>query len=145
MINIKQIPAIQTYPVRHPVLRPGKPIETCAFAGDDLETTIHFGAFINDEIAGCISVFYAGNEVFNLDKQYQLRGMAVLEQYQKKGLGELLINKAEEFIKNKQGKLIWFNARENAVNFYKKMGYKITNQPFTIPDVGIHYIISKHL
>ncbi|GAL68931.1 hypothetical protein JCM19301_2950 [Jejuia pallidilutea] len=44
--QIMQICAKETYPVRHPVLRTGKPIETCAFNGDDLPSTMHIGLFI---------------------------------------------------------------------------------------------------
>ena len=37
MQNIKKISALETFPVRHPVLRAEKPIESCHFEGDDLE------------------------------------------------------------------------------------------------------------
>jgi len=47
MIQIKEIPSKETYIVRQPVLRKGKPIESCIFEGDDLETTYHFGLFDN--------------------------------------------------------------------------------------------------
>ena len=39
---IKNISANETFLVRHPVLRAGKPIENCKFDGDELETTQHF-------------------------------------------------------------------------------------------------------
>ena len=40
MQNIKKISATETFLVRHPVLRAGKPIESCHFDGDDLETLL---------------------------------------------------------------------------------------------------------
>lgn len=39
MTIIKKIAAAETYSVRLPVLRKGKPIESCRFDGDDLETS----------------------------------------------------------------------------------------------------------
>lgn len=45
MPNIKKITDLETYSVRHVVLRKGKPIETCRFEGDDLPSTSHFGYF----------------------------------------------------------------------------------------------------
>lgn len=145
MTTIKQISATDTYAVRLPVLRTGKPIESCAFAGDDLITTVHFGIYTDNNITGCASVFKAGNAIFDISNQYQLRGMAVLEQHQKKGFGELLVAEAEQYIKSENGKLIWFNARENAVAFYKKMGYSITGSAFITEGIGTHYIMAKHL
>lgn len=50
---------------------------------------------------------------------------------------------AETQIKAKTGAIIWLNAREKAVSFYKKMGYQKIGQPFTIGDIGIHYVLVK--
>ena len=36
-MEIKKINSIDTYPVRHEVLRKGKPIETCQFKGDSVK------------------------------------------------------------------------------------------------------------
>ena len=56
MITIKEITATDTYAVRQPVLRSGKPIENCHFPGDDLPTTKHFG-LQTDQLIGVISLF----------------------------------------------------------------------------------------
>ena len=145
MYSIKQITSLETFPVRHPVLRPGKPVESCIFQGDDDEGTIHLGVFNDDAVVGVLSIFEANGPLFEGKAQYQLRGMAVLPEYQKKGLGELLMQAAEDNISAKGGEVIWFNAREIAVGFYKKMGYAITGEPFSIGDIGIHYVMYKQL
>ena len=75
--------------------------------------------------------------------QYQLRGMGVLKEYQKRGFGNLLIEKGEDIIKQENGTIIWCNAREIAVNFYKKNGFKIIGKPFVIPKIGLHYVMYK--
>jgi len=142
---IKQITSQQTFAVRHPVLRPGKALDTCIFDGDDLPTTIHFGIFEEEGLLGVISVFKAGHDFFTEPNQYQIRGMAVLENQQKKGLGNMLVQAAEQYISQQNGKKIWFNAREIAVGFYKKMGYAVTGEPFTIGDIGTHYVMHKTL
>ncbi len=145
MQTIKQISSIETYPVRQPVLRPGKPVEECIFTGDDLITTAHFGIYENGSLAGIISVFENTNELFQEEKQFQIRGMAILPEHQKKGLGERLMQKAESHIRDNAGQLIWFNAREIAVGFYKKTGYQIIGNPFDIFEIGIHYVMYKPL
>ena len=145
MHTLKQITSQDTFIVRQPVLRPGRGIETCVFDGDDLPTTIHFGIFDNDDLVGVISVFEAAHPNFAEGRQFQIRGMAVLENQQKKGLGDKLVQHAEDYINQMHGERIWFNAREVAVGFYQKMGYKVIGEAFNIPDVGPHYVMHKKL
>lgn len=145
MTLIKEISAKETFIVRHPVLRKGKPIETCAFKGDDLKTTHHFGLFDNSDLIGIISLFLKTNTIFAENLQAQIRGMAILESHQKKGFGEILVKHCEKYCISNQFDLIWFNARTAAVGFYKKMGYEIKGNPFEIPEVGEHYLMYKKL
>jgi hypothetical protein len=71
MITIKQISSEETFPVRQPVLRPGKPIETCIFEGDGLSTTTHLGLYVNNELAGIVSIFDTASKLFFLQgKQF---------------------------------------------------------------------------
>jgi len=142
-MEIKKITAFETLIVRHPVLRPGRPIGSCHFEGDDLPTTSHFGLYFENQLVAIISSFKVQNKLFIEENQYQIRGMAVLEEFQKKGFGEALLNYCENEIRIKKGKLIWFNARETAVGFYKKSGYEVLGGKFEIPEVGPHYILFK--
>jgi len=41
----REIPSKETYTVCQTISRKGKPIESCVFKGDDLESTRHFGLF----------------------------------------------------------------------------------------------------
>lgn len=145
MYSVKQISSQETYPVRQPVLRPGKPIESCIFPGDDLPSTTHFGVFDNNNLIGIASLFRSTSPDIKGSTQYQLRGMAVLATHQKKGLGDMLLSAAEKHAANLNADVIWFNAREVAVGFYKKAGYEIAGDIFTIPDVGPHYVMFKYI
>lgn len=145
MIEIKKIDFNTTFSVRHPVLRNGRPIETCFFDGDDLETTIHFGLFLDKNLIGVISIFKNKNAIFSAQNQFQIRGMAVLKGHQGKKLGKKLLDQAEQEIIDQKGNLIWFNARENAVPFYQNSGYEIIGDAFEIKDIGIHYLMFKNL
>lgn len=145
MITLKEITALATYPVRHPVLRKGKPIETCSFDNDEHTTTKHFGLFDNEELKGVVSVFEKKNSIFKSEKQFQVRGMAVLESAQGYGFGKLLMLEVEKYCKKEKAKIIWFNARENAIGFYENMGYRINGTSFDIVGIGIHYVMFKEL
>ena len=144
-ISIKLITAKDTYSVRHPVLRKGRPIEDCAFENDDLESTFHFGLFYNDTLVGVATFLKSNNALFKIQNQYQLRGMAILKDYQGLHLGDTLLKFGEHFLKSKNIKLLWFNAREIAVGFYKKNNYVIFGEPFDIKSIGLHYLMHKQL
>lgn len=143
MKKIQNITSSETFAVRHPVLRAGKPIETCQFDGDDLDTTSHFGLFIDEKLIGVLSVFKTQNINFKVENQFQMRGMAVLPEFQRKGYGEDLVKHCEKYVAQNLGALIWFNARENAVAFYEKLGYQKIGNPFSIANIGIHYVMKK--
>jgi ribosomal protein S18 acetylase RimI-like enzyme len=145
MITIKKITPEASYPVRHDVLRKGKPIASCRFEGDDLPTTRHYGLFEDDRLQGIISLFENSNHWFEATKQMQIRGMAVLEHNQGKGYGKQLVHFCEKYLAETDCELVWFNARENAIGFYQKLGYTILGEPFNIEGIGTHYIMWKKL
>lgn len=137
-ILIKEILTEQTYPIRHQELRQGFPIETCHFDKDDDFNTFHLGAFENGNLVGVVTLVKSKNS-------YQLRGMAVLSSEQGKGIGSLLIEKAEEKLQQKQVNYLWMNARIKAVPFYKKLGYSTKGDIFNIETVGEHIVMDKYL
>lgn len=145
MSVIREIHSNATFLVRHPVLRAGKPIETCQFDGDNLPSTKHFGIFIDDDLIGVISVYKNNHFFFKNSNAFQIRGMAVLKDYQKKGFGKILVKYCEKHVVKQNSSLLWFNARKNAVGFYEKLEYKIIGDAFEIEDVGTHYVMFKNV
>ncbi len=147
----KQITASETHPVRHAVLRKGRPIEDCVFTGDDLETTVHLGAFRGANLVGVATlVCHKDNDITVLEsvpanRCYQLRGMAVLENQQGQHVGKQLLQHAEKHLQEIDCDYLWFNARELAVPFYKKQGYTVVSDLFEITLVGPHYKMIKKL
>jgi len=145
MIELKNIDFKETFAVRYPVLRRGKPIESCFFEGDDLNSTVHFGLYYNTKLAGVVSVFKNKNSIFSAENQFQIRGMAVLQEHQGKKFGKQLLIKSEEYVLTQKSDLIWFNAREIAVPFYQNFCYQIAGDAFEIKEVGMHFIMFKYL
>ena len=143
-ISIKKINYLDTFPVRSAVLRQGKPIETCSFLGDETVGITHFGLYIENNIIGVASVFTSNNENFDNKTQLQLRGMAILKEYQNMGFGKLLIEEIFNFIESTQVELLWFNARETAVPFYEKLGCAKKDPSFEIPEIGPHFLMYKY-
>lgn len=143
-VTIKKISSEETYAVRQPILREGRPIEDCKFSQDDDDSTFHLGLFLKNELIGVVTFIKNEKKEFS-GIQYQLRGMAVLKEYQKKGYGNLMFKKGQEIIKARKGNVIWCNAREIAVSFYKRNGFKIIGKPFVVPQIGLHSVMYKTL
>lgn len=143
MIYIKTIQAEDTYPIRQAILRKGKPLESCIFQGDHSPNTLHFGLFLDDELIGVASVFANNNIQFSQLNQLQLRGMAILENHQKKGYGKKLIHHIENYFVLNTETILWFNARINAVSFYEKLGYTMSGEEFIIDEIGPHLVMYK--
>jgi GNAT superfamily N-acetyltransferase len=142
---IKKISAESTFSVRNPVLRPNLPVETCHFEGDNLPSTSHFGFFVAEKVTGIVSVFEKINEKWPNQKQIQIRGMAVLADFQKKGIGDQLLQHVIATETENKTELIWFNARENAVPFYEKLDFHIRGTAFEIEGVGTHFLMYRFL
>ena len=142
--NLRPITATETWPVRHPVLRKGRPLEDVYMEADEKVTTFHLGIFYKNKIVGVAS-FMEDTHLEFKGIQSRLRGMAVLPEFRKKGLAELLLKKGEELLIQKGRTLLWFNARIVALNFYKTLGYKTIGTEFDIPKVGPHFVMKKEL
>ncbi|MCX7550787.1 GNAT family N-acetyltransferase [Xanthomarina sp. F2636L] len=145
MYQIKQISAKETYSVRQPILRVGKPFEACVFEGDTHKSTFHIGVFSKSELIGVASFMKNKSELFSETNQYQLRGMAILKEFQQKGLGKRLMDEGENILSQNKVDLLWFNARDVAVPFYINRGFQTLGAPFNIPNIGKHYVMFKKL
>ena len=145
---IIQLSSSQTnYEVRHPVLRKGKPVESCRFENDDHPESIHLCAKKKDIIIGVLSALPNNCPDFPLKKSYQLRGIAINHEFQRMGIGSLLVQKVEQQIRlNKSIEYIWLNARVNTKNFYLNLEYLPVGKVFNIKDIGMHqrYIKKTH-
>jgi len=96
------------------------------------------GAFEEEDMLGCCML------VEENPSTVRLRQMAVLNDLQGKGIGRALMNFAENLARDRGYKILSMHARENAVGFYEKMGYKVTGNEFTEITIP-HYVMEKEL
>lgn len=133
----------EIFQVRWEVLRPGRPIETARFPGDDASETIHFGAFVDGRNICCAT---ATRAIWQNNPAWQLRGMGVVSDWQNKGVGQRVLAELEVQVRQAaELRLIWCNAREEAVKFYEKQGWRVASESFHIEDVGPHFKMMKDL
>jgi len=145
LVAVKEISTEETITIRHQVLRQGKPIESCYFEGDNSATTFHLGLHYYGELIGVATFIKNQHPNFNDESQLQLRGMAILQLFQGKKLENVLLEKGLLDLKQLNINLLWFNARETAINFYSKFGFNTYGKPFDIQNIGTHYTMFKNI
>jgi len=128
-------------PVRNEVLREGKlTLDECRFPTDTLTGAFHLGYYKDDELA-CVASFHPQGYGEFAGAGYQLRGMATLEKYRGKGMGNQLLNFAIVYLRGQKANYLWANARKKAMQFYLNMGFEIISAEFEVKNIGPHYVM----
>lgn len=81
----------------------------------------------------------------NSATEAQLRFMGVKENTQGLGIGKKLITYAEQKAKQQGTSKVILQAREIAVEFYKKCGYSVVEKSFLMWNEIQHYLMEKKL
>jgi predicted GNAT family N-acyltransferase len=82
---------------------------------------------------------------FNSETEAQIRYMAVIESYQRQGIGRRLIETMEKHASASACKKIVLDAREPAVGFYQRLGYSISEKSYLLFEQIQHFRMSKAL
>ena len=82
---------------------------------------------------------------FNSPTEAQLRFMGVKKNTQGVGVGKKLMAYAEQKAKKQGAKKLILQAREIALEFYKKRGYTVVEKSFLMWDEIQHYLMDKKL
>jgi len=122
MISIEQITPELTWHLRRDVLYPSMKLFEMEMDEDTYGT--HFGAFDDVKLAGVVSLFQKGTD-------FQFRKLAVDPELQHKGIGSSLLDYITDHAEKNGGTRIWCNARDTAVEFYLKAGYRPTGETFS--------------
>ena len=128
----------QMIQLRHAILR--QPLGL-SFSVEELEKEkgdILIAAFEDDEMLGCCMLTPLNKETV------RLRQMAVPSNLQGKGIGASIMSFAENLAYDKGYKKMIMHARDTAIGFYEKFGYKITGHEFLELNIP-HHIMEKIL
>jgi GNAT superfamily N-acetyltransferase len=143
-IHIRPMTSLEVRPLRFEVLRAGMVNQTVHFDGDDDPTTIHLGAFDQDQNNVGVSTWM--QRPFPLAEEHkalQLRGMATAVNVQGQGIGALLLVAGQSHGREIGAHLIWANARDAALNFYNRHGYSTVGEGFieTVTQLPHHKVV----
>lgn len=126
--------------LRYDILR--KPLQM-EFHIDDIEkeyNELHLACYDRDtlEIVGVLTLKPLNDDII------KMRQVAVSLSLQSLGIGKLMVQESERQASEKGFRRIELHARETAVPFYLKLGYKVSGDTFE--EVGIpHRFMSKNL
>jgi predicted N-acetyltransferase YhbS len=99
---------------------------------------ILIGAFDEDEMLGCCLLTPLDSNTL------RLRQMAVQKNLQGKGIGESIMSFAETLARDKGYKILMMHARDTAIGFYERFGYKVKGDMFIEVNTP-HHIMEKKL
>ena len=92
-----------------------------------------FFVYFNNEVAGYLKVNINDAQSEEMgDESLEIERIYIKNKFQKHGLGKYLLNKAMEIAMEHNKKKIWLGVwekNENAIAFYKKMGFVQTGAP----------------
>jgi predicted GNAT family N-acyltransferase len=131
--------------LRHAVLRPGLPRDAARFDGDDEADTRHFGAFLRGtgELVACVSCMRRPRDG---QDAWQVRGMATRGDLVRRGVGGALLRYALAALRDERSpRLVWCNARVDALGFWERQGWTVVSEVFDIRGVGPHRTMQRRL
>ena len=86
-----------------------------------------------------------GRAHFISEDEAQIRSISVEPEWEGKGIGSIVLNELEKIVIKKGAKRIIIHARNNAIEFYKKNGYKEVEPSYTLFDEIEHTLMEKHV
>jgi N-acetylglutamate synthase-like GNAT family acetyltransferase len=128
----------QMVTLRYEVMR--KPLGL-SFSPEELakeKDDILIGVFDEDVMLGCCILTDMHNGCA------RLRQMAVQKNMQGKGIGESIMTFAENLARDKGFKILTMHARDTALGFYEKFGFKVKGDKFIEINIP-HHIMEKRL
>jgi len=86
-----------------------------------------------------------GRAHFISEDQAQIRSISVEEEWAGKGIGTMVLKELEKIVLEKGAKRIIIHARNSAVEFYKKNGYKVLEPSYTLFEQIKHTLMEKKI
>lgn len=138
-MRVRELRTEETIPLRHKILRPGQPEENSRYELDHL--AVHFGVEVDGKIVSVVTAHPEDRAQFSAHGQWRIRGMATDDTCQGKGYGGLVLQALLDWGKREHIPLFWCNARERAIPFYERHGFKIESGLFEIAGIGLHRVM----
>lgn len=105
---------------------------------DEERGQTHFAVYDDNQLIACLAVVPIDDTIF------KIRQMAVSQEYRRQGVGQKLLSRVTETLREKEAMMLYLHAREDAVAFYERSGFNRDSKIFK--EVSIpHYRMYKNL
>jgi GNAT superfamily N-acetyltransferase len=139
---VEQVPTAEVLVLRMSVLRDGTPSQDPRYADDDAEGSVNLGIRESGILVACSTWLPRPWPLDQSAPATQLRGMAVAKHLQSKGLGRILLDAGISRAKSLDSTYVWARARDNALYFYERNGFKTIGEQFIDDASGLgHHLV----
>lgn len=142
-VEIREVPVESIRPLRRQVLRAGMANQSVDFDGDDEPSTFHLAAVDSKDRVVATSTWLRrdfGDRPGAV--AYQLRGMATATDRQGSGLGTRLVRVGLDRLATEGVDLVWANARDTALDFYRRLDFTVHGEGFVERVTGLpHHLV----
>ena len=143
-IEIRDVAVEVVLPLRHAILRAGRPAEAAHAKQDGATGTRHFAAYAGVRVVGVVSQFPEASELAPARRAERFRGMAVDPAWQGRGVGRALMRAVVDLAKARGAEVLWANGRDTALGFYTSIGFRVAGDGFVDGEMhlGHHVVIA---
>lgn len=146
-MRVVQVPAKTTHDLRRRILREGRSDAEVCFAGDDADDTLHLAVI--DHRGKPVAVATSSAAPCHLRagrRAWRIRGMAVEPDHRGEGLGSQLLHEVEARATAAGVEVLWAEARDTALHFYRSRGWSVHGNGYTTPATGLpHHTVIRDL
>lgn len=136
-IDVVEITAADTHPLRKRVLRDGTRSDVLEFEGDELASTFHLGCRGGGVLIGVSTWLERNYPDRPADIGYQLRGMATDPDHRGIGAGDAMVCAGLDRCRALGATLVWARARDTALGFYARHGFTTAGRGYIDLTTGL--------
>ena len=131
--------------MRSEVLRPGQSARELNYPGDEDPSSLHLAAVAGGRILAVASIMREAMPGDGSPQDWRLRGMASAPEVRGRGIGAALLGGCLQHARERGAQRVWCNARVGARSFYERAGLRVHGEPFDVPAIGMHLLMSTEL
>jgi GNAT superfamily N-acetyltransferase len=129
-VGLREVAAAELIGLRRAVLRAGREQPPAGIAEDDDPATVHLAVLAEDAtIIGALTLVAQPCPDEPDADSVRLALMAVATVHQRRGVGSTLVEAAQDLACGRLD-LIWATARDSALGFYARHGFRVTSPGF---------------
>ena len=151
-LNLSQVPFDEEIlQLRQSVLHPDGPIERVTYHNDKDPLALHVAIRKDNSLIAVGTLLPEDEDEKYSESIWRIRGMAVRSDMRGLGLGSILLTEMFDHLKTISTKtkvkpsLVWCNARIEALNLYRNLGFEVLEGEFLIPGSGPHQRLKYNL